>query len=189
MLSFICNLECNVVFTMSELEVILGYKGEVAFETIDLLLGRLKKLPEYQAIRRSLQKRVYSIFIECMENIYKHKITDSLNVNEKTFSQMRQHYEKAGVWLREPIMKMVPDPIEYDKYGSKDFFLWFKDFNFKSKANDHWFHRVIYNTLPYSLANIYDNLLKKMNIEIHPDCYSIKHYSYLFRENNPKKII
>lgn len=69
---------------MSELEVILGYKGEVTFETIDLSLERLKKLPEYQAIRRSLQKRVYSIFIECMENIYKHKITDSLNVNEKT---------------------------------------------------------------------------------------------------------
>jgi hypothetical protein len=104
-------------------------------------------------------------------------------VNEKTYTQMREHYEKAGVWLREPIMKMVPDPIEYDKYGSKDFFLWFKDFPFKSEANDHWFYRVVYNRLPYSLANIYDKLLKKININIHPDCYSIKHYSYLFSED------
>ena len=69
---------------MSELEVILGYKGEVDFETIDLLLGRLKKLSEYQAIKRSVQKRVYSTFVECMENIYKHNITESLNVNGKT---------------------------------------------------------------------------------------------------------
>jgi len=69
---------------MSELEVILGYKGEVAFETIDPLLERLKKLPAYQAIKIPVRKRVYSIFVECIENIYKHTITDSLHVNDKT---------------------------------------------------------------------------------------------------------
>ena len=69
---------------MSELEVILGYKGEVDFETIDLLLGKLKKLPEYQAIKRPVQKRLYSTFVECMENIYKHSITESININGKT---------------------------------------------------------------------------------------------------------
>lgn len=69
---------------MSKLEVILGYKGVVDFETIDILLRKLKKLPEYQAIKRSVQKRVYSTFVECMENIYKHNITESLNINGKT---------------------------------------------------------------------------------------------------------
>jgi hypothetical protein len=82
---------------MSELEVILGYKGEFDFETIDRLLIRLKELPDYQAIKRSVQKKVYSTLVECMENIYKHSITESLNINGKTiltFINLRKQDDK-----------------------------------------------------------------------------------------------
>ncbi len=63
------------------MEVIFEYKGIINFETIDLQLNRLKKIPAYRAIRKSVQKKVYSVIVECLDNIYKHKITDSLSVN------------------------------------------------------------------------------------------------------------
>lgn len=65
------------------MEVIFEYKGIINFETIDLQLYRLKKIPAYRAIRKSVQKKVYSVIVECLDNIYKHKITDSLSVNGK----------------------------------------------------------------------------------------------------------
>ena len=65
------------------MEVIFEYKGIINFETIDLQLNRLKKIPTYRAIRKSVQKKVYSVIVECLDNIYKHKITDSLSVNGK----------------------------------------------------------------------------------------------------------
>lgn len=76
-------MECNVAFTMSEPEVILGYKGIVTFENIDPLLEKLKKLPAYLAIKKSVRKRLYSIFVECIENIDKHTIAESILVNDK----------------------------------------------------------------------------------------------------------
>jgi hypothetical protein len=65
------------------MEVIFEYKGIINFETIDLQLNRLKKIPAYRAISKSVQKKVYSVIVECLDNIYKHKITDSLSVNGK----------------------------------------------------------------------------------------------------------
>ena len=65
------------------MEVIFEYKGIINFETIDLQLNRLKKIPTYRAIRKSVQKKVYCVIVECLDNIYKHKITDSLSVNGK----------------------------------------------------------------------------------------------------------
>ncbi len=62
---------------MSALEVILEYKGTVAFKTIDQLLERLKKLPAYVALKRSVQRKIYCVFVESIENIYRHTNTDS----------------------------------------------------------------------------------------------------------------
>ena len=68
---------------MSEPEVILRYKGTVTFKTIDPLLEKLKKLPAYLAIEKPVRKRIYSIFVECIENIDKHTISDTIHVNDK----------------------------------------------------------------------------------------------------------
>ncbi len=73
-------------FSKLEMEVIFKYKGEITFETIDLILNRLKKRRAYRAIRKSVQKKVYSVIVECVDNIYKHKITDSLLDKNKDVS-------------------------------------------------------------------------------------------------------
>lgn len=64
------------------MEVILEHKGEVTFDTIDLLLAKLKALPAYTAMSLSLRKRIYSIFVECVENINKHTIPNSVSHRE-----------------------------------------------------------------------------------------------------------
>ena len=81
--SFIRNLDYYAALSKLEMGVIFEFKGEIDFEKIDLLLNRLKKIRAYRSVRKSVQKKVYSVIVECLDNIYKHKITDSLSVKDK----------------------------------------------------------------------------------------------------------
>ncbi|HUX97858.1 MAG TPA: SiaB family protein kinase [Bacteroidales bacterium] len=51
---------------------LLDYKGEVDHRKIDQLLKRLKKSDSYISLDKTTAKRVYSILVECLENISKH---------------------------------------------------------------------------------------------------------------------
>lgn len=61
---------------MSKKEVILEHRGAVTFDTINPLLDRLKVQAEFMKLRRGFQKRLYSVFVECIENIYKYESND-----------------------------------------------------------------------------------------------------------------
>lgn len=65
------------------MEVILEYRGEIGFDTIDLLLSKLKNLPAYKQIKRSVQRKLYCVFAECLDNLFKHRITDSVSINDE----------------------------------------------------------------------------------------------------------
>lgn len=80
------------------MEVILEHKGEVAFSTIDRLLAKLKAQPSYRAINLSLRNRIYSIFVECVENIKKHTIPNSNSYKENN---------------REPYISLISKETEY----------------------------------------------------------------------------
>ncbi len=57
---------------MGEKEIILEYKGHLTFSTIGQLLTMLKyKVPE-KDIRMGMYKRILSVMIEALENIYKY---------------------------------------------------------------------------------------------------------------------
>lgn len=56
---------------MSDKEVILEYCGIITFAKIDRMLDRLIEMPAFRQIRRNIQKKLYGIFVECVENIYK----------------------------------------------------------------------------------------------------------------------
>ena len=64
--------------------VILGHKGGVAFETIDMLLAKLKDLPAYKAIHISERKRIYSVFVECIENINRYTDAEQIWIEDKS---------------------------------------------------------------------------------------------------------
>jgi hypothetical protein len=63
--------------------VLLEYTGEVVFDTIECLLSRLKELAAFRAMGKSTQKRVYSVFVECVDNLYKHRISVPISINGK----------------------------------------------------------------------------------------------------------
>jgi len=50
----------------------LEYYGPVDFEVINSLLGKLKKSREYSDLNLTTKKRIYALFVECLENIAKH---------------------------------------------------------------------------------------------------------------------
>jgi hypothetical protein len=56
---------------MPDREIILEYRGIVTFAKIDRMLDRLIEMPAFKQIRRNIQKKLYAIFVECIENIYK----------------------------------------------------------------------------------------------------------------------
>ncbi len=57
---------------MSESEIIMDYHGPVDFSVIELLLNNLKKTKAFTAFNKTTGKRVYSLVVECLENISKH---------------------------------------------------------------------------------------------------------------------
>jgi hypothetical protein len=51
---------------------ILEYSGRIDFRTIDQLLIRLRKSKDFILLGKSTGKRVYSVIVECLENIVRH---------------------------------------------------------------------------------------------------------------------
>lgn len=68
---------------MAQHKVILEYNGVVTFEKIDRMLDRLSEMPAFLQLTRSIQKKLYAIFVECIENIYKNTGNGRANTNNK----------------------------------------------------------------------------------------------------------
>ena len=64
---------------MSESGIILDYRGPLNFSVIDSLLIKLKKTKEFASLNKTTDKRVYSMVVECLENICKHSEFNLLN--------------------------------------------------------------------------------------------------------------
>jgi hypothetical protein len=63
-----------------ESEVLLDYHGPVNSDTIELIIAKLKQSKDYEALNKITGKKVYAIFIECLENISKHSLKSSGNI-------------------------------------------------------------------------------------------------------------
>ena len=97
-------------------------------------------------------------------------------VNETTWTRLKEYLEHdleketfglGGGFLR--MQKNLPNHLDRDIYGSKDFFNWFRDFDLQSKEKDVWFYRDIYHSLPYPLAKILNKLYLIAGIRIHDE--------------------
>lgn len=64
---------------MSESGTFLEYRGPLNFAVIDSLLIKLKKTNEFAVLNKTTGKRVYSMVVECLENILKHTELNLLN--------------------------------------------------------------------------------------------------------------
>jgi hypothetical protein len=87
-------------------------------------------------------------------------------IDDTTFDRIKKFYSHHKLvhhltWSR----SQIPDKIEYDHLGSKEFFEWFR--SFEPYQEDVWFYRKIYYNLPYRLAMILNILYSRFGISIH----------------------
>jgi hypothetical protein len=59
---------------MSEAEILLEYHGQIDLKVVELLLKKLRKSNAFASLNKTVYKRVYSIVVECLENICKNSV-------------------------------------------------------------------------------------------------------------------
>ena len=64
---------------MSESGILLDYHGKVDLKVIDLLLKNLRSKNEFKTLNKITGKRIYSLVVECLENISKNSVVQSSN--------------------------------------------------------------------------------------------------------------
>jgi len=89
--------------------------------------------------------------------------------DETFFKDLRRYWEnrtavRYGSWLE--IQRLIPDKLEDDFQGSKEFFEWFRGFDFKT-TEKNWFFVDLYMRLPYSFAKGLDMIYRKFHINVH----------------------
>lgn len=92
---------------MSEQGVFLEYRGTLNFSVIDLLLIKLKKTKEFAALNKTTGKRVYSMVVECLENICKHSDFNLLN-DPTMYSHLSIGKENDKIIIK------AGNPVTYD---------------------------------------------------------------------------
>ena len=59
---------------MSDSITLVNYEGAITFGTIEMLLSKLRNSHEFQILKKPSRKRLYGIFVESIDNIYKYAI-------------------------------------------------------------------------------------------------------------------
>ena len=57
---------------MTAIETIIDYQGFISFKTIERLLDKLRSAREFREMKKPARKRLYSAFVESIDNIYKY---------------------------------------------------------------------------------------------------------------------
>ena len=57
---------------MPATRTIIDFKGPISYKTIERLLDELRSASEFQEMKKPTRKRVYSAFVESIDNIYKY---------------------------------------------------------------------------------------------------------------------
>jgi len=59
---------------MTDSITLVNYEGAITFSTIEMLLSKLRKSREFQLLNKPARKRLYGIFVESIDNIYKYAV-------------------------------------------------------------------------------------------------------------------
>lgn len=59
---------------MSDSITLVDFEGAITFGTIEMLLSKLRNSQEFQELNKPSRKRLYGIFVESIDNIYKYAI-------------------------------------------------------------------------------------------------------------------
>jgi len=59
---------------MSKSTTLVVYEGAITFGTIEMLLSKLRNSTEFQELNKPARKRLYGIFVESIDNIFKYAV-------------------------------------------------------------------------------------------------------------------
>jgi hypothetical protein len=92
-------------------------------------------------------------------------------VDESTFKQIKEYWinrkstKMGSTWVE--IQKLIPEKIEKDIHGSKEFLEWYRDLEMKPMTRG-WFYNDLYTSLPFPLARLLDRLyFTKIGVNVH----------------------
>ncbi len=57
---------------MENKNAIINFEGSISFETMEKLLNQLKSASQFNALRKTVRKRVYGTVVESIDNIFKY---------------------------------------------------------------------------------------------------------------------
>ena len=89
-------------------------------------------------------------------------------VDESTFELIKKKWKSKNVsnyfesaWWE--LQAIIPEDMDFDIYGSKAFFEWFRDYEVDENEGN-WFFTDLYNSLPYRLAFYLNKVYVKLSI-------------------------
>jgi len=94
-------------------------------------------------------------------------------IHRSTFNKMRSFFEEKKMYSQhiedqwKPIQREIPDKMEYDLYGSKEFLKWLRTLNLKSKEKDDGPFRRLYYKLPWYISKVLFEIYKIKGINLH----------------------
>jgi len=59
---------------MSDKATLVDFEGRISFGTIEMLLNKLRSTADFQQLPKPARKRLYSIFVESIDNIFKYSV-------------------------------------------------------------------------------------------------------------------
>jgi len=59
---------------MSKSTTLVDFEGAITFGTIEMLLSKLRNCPEFKELNKPDRKRLYGIFVESIDNIFKYAV-------------------------------------------------------------------------------------------------------------------
>ncbi|MDP3003521.1 MAG: SiaB family protein kinase [Bacteroidales bacterium] len=97
---------------MSRSGIILEYRGPINFSIIESLLKKLKKTKEFADFNKTTGKRLYAIFVECLENISKHSAIKSSNDKRmQPYVSIRKENDKIIIMAGNPVTIDAKDKL------------------------------------------------------------------------------
>jgi hypothetical protein len=147
---------------------IAGEMKEFLLENQLLLRVCLRKLEKNQLNDSSCEKCLRTIASLVLAGIDPNVC--GFNVDNSTFRLMKEMLTNTRVtndlvseWL--PIQKLIPARIDFDIYGSKEFYEWFRGFEFTLKDRVGLLRDLYYN-LPYEVAKNLDMVYRKAGVKV-----------------------
>lgn len=186
---------------MSESGIIFSYTGPVDFKKIDLLLRKLKKEEAFIILEKTTARRIYSIMVECLENIAKHsahttgieKLIPAIDLSKKD--------DKLVIRAINPVHMEKTDRIarklnQINRIDQKDLLILYEDqINRKSRQGENGAGLGFMimklksgNKLNYRIIQI-DKYLAKFELEISVNKYIMRKLQIDQTSNSPRVIL